>query len=49
MPEEIQAFPPLVFLYGDKYPLPFYEPYGKNDYLQPSLFPMDDLMFPCKF
>ena len=45
----IQAFPSLVFLYGDKYPLPFYEPYGKSDYLQPSLFPMDDLMFPCKF
>ena len=25
---------------------PFYEPYGKSDYLQPSLFHMDDLMFP---
>ena len=33
----IQAFPSLVFLYGDKYPLPFYEPYGKSDYLQLSL------------
>ena len=44
-----QAFPSLVFLYSDKYPLPFYEPYGKSDYLQPSLFHMDDLMFPCKF
>ena len=32
-----QAFPSLVFLYGDKYPLPFYEPYGKSDYLQLSL------------
>jgi len=27
----------LVFLYCDKYPLPFYEPYGKSDYLQLSL------------
>ena len=33
----IQAFPLLVFLYGDKYPLPFYEPYGKSGYLQLSL------------
>ena len=32
-----QAFPSLVFLYSDKYPLPFYEPYGKSDYLQLSL------------
>ena len=32
----IQAFPSLVFLYGEKYPLSFYEPYGKSDYLQPS-------------
>ena len=40
----IQAFPLLVFLYGDKYPLPFYEPYGNSDYLQPSLFHMDDLV-----
>ena len=32
-----QAFPLLVFLYSDKYPLPFYEPYGKSDYLQLSL------------
>ena len=24
----------LVLLYGDKYPLPFYEPYGKSGYLQ---------------
>ena len=45
----IQAFHLLVFLYSDKYPLPFYEPYGKSDYLQPSLFHMDDPMFPCKF
>ena len=29
--------PSLVFLYGDTYPLPFYEPYGKSDYLQLSL------------
>ena len=36
----------LAFLYGDKYPLPFYEPYGKSDYLQPSLFHMNDFMFP---
>ena len=34
---EIQAFPSLVFLYGDKYPLPFCELYGKSDYLQLSL------------
>ena len=33
----IQAFPSLVFLYVNKYPLPFYEPYGKSDYLQLSL------------
>ena len=44
----IQAFPSLVFLYGDKHPLPFYEPYGKSDYLQPSLFDMDCLMIICK-
>ena len=24
----------VSFLYGDKYPLPFYEPYGKSGYLQ---------------
>ena len=36
----------LVFLYGDKYPLPFYEPYGKSGYLQLTLFHMDDLVFP---
>ena len=34
---EIQAFPSLVFLYGDKYPLPSCEPYGKSDCLQLSL------------
>ena len=33
----IQAFPSLVFLYGDKYPLPSCEPYGKSDCLQLSL------------
>ena len=32
---------------GDKYPLPSYEPYGKRDCLQLSLFNMDRLMF-CK-
>jgi len=46
----MHAFPWLVFPYGDKLtiydPLPFYEPYGKSDYLQPSLFDMDYLMFP---
>ena len=46
----IQAFPSLVFLYGVKYPLPSCEsesePYGRSDYLQPSLFHMDDFMFP---
>ena len=31
--------------YGDKYPLPFYEPYGKGDSLQLSLFDRDCLMF----
>ena len=29
-------------------PLPFYEPYGKSDYLQPSVFDMDCLMIICK-
>ena len=42
----IQAFPSLFFLYGDKHPLPSYEPYGKSDYLQPYLFHMHDLMVP---
>ena len=40
-------FPSLVFLYSDKYPLPFYEPYGKSDCLQLSLFDKDCLKF-CK-
>ena len=44
---EIWTFPSLVFQYGDKYPLPSYEPYGKRDCLQLSLFNMDRLMF-CK-
>ena len=33
----IQAFPSLVFLDSDKYPLPSCEPYGKSDCLQLSL------------
>ena len=33
----IQAFPSLVFQYGDKYPLPTCEPHGKSDSLQLSL------------
>ena len=33
----IQVFPSLVFLYGDKYPLPSCEPYGNSDCLQLSL------------
>ena len=37
----IQAFPSLVFLYNDKYPLPSCEPNGKSDCLQLSLFNMD--------
>ena len=32
-----RAFPSLVFLYGDKHPLPSCEPYGKSDCLQLSL------------
>ena len=43
----IQAFPSLAFQYSDKYPLPSYEPYGKSDCLQVSLFNMDLFMF-CK-
>ena len=31
------AFPSLVFQYGEKYPLPSYEPYSKSDCLQLSL------------
>ena len=27
----------ISFLYSDKYRLPFYQPYGKSDYLQLSL------------
>ena len=40
-----QAFPSLVFQYGDKYRLPSYEPYGKSDCLQLSVFNMDRLCF----
>ena len=42
------GLPSLVFLYSHKYPLPFYEPYGKSDCLRLSLFDKDCLMF-CKY
>ena len=42
------GLPSLVFLYSHKYPLPFYEPYGKSDRLPLSLFDKDCLMF-CKY
>ena len=37
---------PGISHYGDKYPLPFYEPYGKR-WLSATLFDRDHLMF-CK-
>ena len=40
------VFPSLLVQYGDKYPLPSYEPYGKSDcLLSLSLFNMDHLCF----
>ena len=35
--KHLLGLPSLVFLYGDKYPLPSCEPFGKSDCLQPSL------------